>query len=67
MYKRFDEPGVLLHITNVTHTQEGLLVQFSQGATVFYQTGMLWEMREYDADLPVEMVRGLADAPRIVN
>ena len=67
MYERFDEPMILPYITNVTHTEEGLLVQFSQGATVLYQTGLLWEMREYDASVPVEIVRGLADPPRVVN
>ncbi len=67
MYERFDDSVILPHITNVTHTEEGLLVQFSQGATIFYQTGLLWGMREYDADVPVEIVRGLVNPPRVVN
>ncbi len=58
---------VLPHIQRVSHTPEGLLVQFDQGSTVLYQTSLLWDLRDYEGDVPAEIARGLAQPPHIVH
>ena len=67
MYKGWETHEALPYITGVSHGPEGLVVQYSQGTRVFYQTGLLWEMRDYDADVPAEMMRGLMDSPRLLD
>jgi len=66
-YDRFHEPATLPYIERVAHTPEGLLIEFSHGPVVFYQTSYLWDTREYAGDVPVDLARGLADPPRAVN
>ena len=67
MNEGWGNPEVVPYITDVSHGPESLVVQYSQGARVFYQTGLLWEMREYDADVPVDMLRGLMVSPRLLD
>ena len=67
MYERFCEPKTLPYCERAAHTLEGLLVEFSHGPVVFYQTSFLCDTREYAADVPVELARGLVDPPREVN
>ena len=57
---------VLPHICHVSHTSEGLLVQFDQGSTVRYQTSLLWDLRDYEGDVPAEIARVLAQPPQLV-
>ena len=59
----WESPG----IAGVRYTADGLLVEYSGGERVFYRSGLLWEMREYDAEVPEEILRGLISPSGLVN
>ena len=40
-YDRFNKPAARPYIERVAHTPEGLLIEFSHGPVVFYQTSYL--------------------------
>jgi hypothetical protein len=67
MYDRFDELGVLLKVTSVTHIQQGVLVEFNYGPIILYQTGFLWNFRDCDSSVLAAVARRWADPPSEIN